>query len=76
MATCAGAPDAHYERVREMQAALFAEDVVPPDEAITWTDAELEAFFETGGGMDGRNIRLNKILGKRDLLPLQRRPET
>jgi len=64
MATCAGAPAAHYERVREMQAALFAEDVVPPDEAITWTDAELEAFFETGGGMDGRNIRLNKILGK------------
>ncbi len=50
-ATSAGhePPASFRQRVAELQAELFADDLEPPPGAHAWGDAQLRAFFESGG---------------------------
>ena len=48
-ATKLDAAPSFAERVADLQAEFFAEDVSPPPRAERWTDERLRTFFERGG---------------------------
>ena len=63
----------HCQRVLEIQAALFAEDVTPPSDASTWSDEALTIYFESGGEpQDGRRPCMElraSLLAESDVWP-------
>lgn len=47
----ATASPTHCIRVASLQDEFFADDLVPPADSQLWTEAQLRAFFESGGGV-------------------------
>ena len=51
----------HDARVAELQAAYYAEDIVPPSESVGWDDSALEAFFAAGGLSAGQRPTCQRL---------------
>jgi len=51
-----GGQKSRAARVAEIREKHFAEDVVLPSDAFSWSDDKLHAFFESGGDTEQENV--------------------